>query len=384
MTFWGSCSSSWRALLVTAVACALVGCAGARPAAVQPPRFRIALLPLENLSGVSVPTRKFRVQLEVALRSKGLDIASEDILESFLARHRIRYTAGVDRATARAAREELEVDALLVGSVDLYRAVGTPLHGMTMRLVSTEDEPRILWMDGSTRAGDDSPGIFGLGLVGSVHDLERQALSRLAGSLVAYLGGKGPRVTSCPRSSRFEPRILYRSLPSRRRDRLSVAVLPFVNQTGQASAGEVVGLAFVRALAAMDWLDVRDPGVVRTELLRHRVVMEGGVSHEAARVALGSMDVDVVVSGYVRGYDGTPSVEFTALALDTWSNRIVWQSTSFNRGTDGVFFFDAGKVHTASGLACRMALNVVEEMASTWRASGRAPPAPRAQRGGGR
>jgi len=83
-----------------------------------------------------------------------------------------------------------------------------------------------------------------------------------------------------------------------------------VNRTGSPNAGDVVASAFVRALVADGRVDVRDPGIVRGALLQNRIILEGGVSHESARVSLGSMDVDVVVSGNVRGFeDGGPSVE---------------------------------------------------------------------------
>lgn len=382
MTSSPSCSARGRALVLVVAASALAGCAAARGAAPGRERMRMALFPIENASGVSVATRELGVRLELALRARGLDVASGDIVESFLARHRIRYTAGVDGDTARAAREELGVDGVLVASVDLYRGRGAPLFGINVRLVSVEAGPTILWMDGTERAGDDSTGLFGLGAVGSAGELEDQALSRLALSLSRFLRGAGPAVTRCAADSRFEPRVHYRTPLSHPRRPVSVAVLPFVNQSGQSNAGEVVALAFVRELAAVGWVEVRDPGVVRSQLLRHRVVLEGGVSHEAARVSLGSMNVDVVVSGRVLAFDGSPRVEFTAVALDTWTNRVVWQSSSFNRGSDGVWFFDAGQIRTANELACRMVREVGEEMASAW-APGR-PAASRPPRDGRR
>ncbi|HZY04306.1 MAG TPA: hypothetical protein VFF02_12485 [Anaeromyxobacteraceae bacterium] len=361
MISWPSCSARGRALGALAAASVLWGCAGARPAPGRE-RMRLALFPVENVSGVSVNTREVGTRLELELRRRGLDVVSGDIVEDFLARHRIRYTAGVDGETARAAREELGVGGVLVSSVDLYRSRGTPQFGLSARLVSAEDSPRILWMDGTERAGDDSLGLFGLGEVGSVIELEDAALSRLAGSLSRFLQGTGPAVTRCTADGRFEPRVFYRAPLSRPGPRVSVAVLPFVNLTGHPAAGEVIALAFVRELAATDWIDVRDPGAVRSALLKHRIILEGGVSHEAARVSLGAMEVDVVISGRVHAFDGSPKVEFTATALDTWTNRAVWQSSSFNRGDDGVFFFDAGRIGTAGELACRMVREVGEEM----------------------
>jgi TolB-like protein len=381
MTSSRSCSSRRGALLAVAVASALGACAGARAprAARLSVRPRVALFPLDNSSGAAAPMRDVGVQLEVALRKRGLDVVSGDIVEEFLARHRIRYTGGVDGETARRARDELDVEGILVGSVDLYQASGTPLFALTTRLVSADGDPAILWMDGASEAGNESPGLFNLGLVGTVQELELRAFERLSGSLASFLAGKASPFTVCPSDSRFSPQILSRYPPSRSRERPSVAVLPFVNQTPQSNAGDVISLDIVRTLVAVDWLDVRDPGVVRSELLRHRVVMEGGVSYEAARIALGSMDVDFVVSGYVRSYDeALPKVEFTVLALDTWANRIVWQSSSFDTGNEGVFFFDVGRIRTANALACRMVREVVDGMVAGWK-----PPARPPKSGGG-
>ena len=368
MSCWPSSSSRPRAAPGAILLAALLACAGARPPPAVPARARIALFPPGDESAGVPPLRDTWVKLEVALRARGVDLVSGDIVDEFLARHRLRYTAGIDRDTASAARDELGVDAVLLSSVDLFSKIGTPRYGMTMRLVSTGDDPTILWIDGTVRAGDDAPGLFGLGVVGDVGELQRLAVSRLTRSLAEYLAGRGPRARACPRDDRFAPRILYRSPLTRRSDRVSVAVLPFVNRTGSPNAGDVVASAFVRALVADGRVDVRDPGIVRGALLQNRIILEGGVSHESARVSLGSMDVDVVVSGNVRGFeDGGPSVEFTAIALDTWTNRTVWQSSSLNRGDDGVFFFGAGRIWTANALACRMARDVAEEMVRAWR-----------------
>ena len=37
---------------------------------------------------------------------------------------------------------------------------------------------------------------------------------------------------------------------------------------------------------------------------------------------------------------------------------VVWSSESYNRGDEGVFFFDLGKVNTAHAMAIRMAESI--------------------------
>jgi hypothetical protein len=339
---------------------------------------RIALLPLLNLSGQSVPLRELQAGLEAELRARGLTVASGGAVDELLARHRLRYTGGVDAVMARAAREELGADALVVTAAILHNLEGSHGFGMVMRLVSAQDAPAILWMDETARTVDDSPGLFDLGIVGGTGELMARATSRLANSLVAALAGTGPAIGTCPSGGRFAPRVRYRGAPTAPAAALAVAVMPFVNETPRLDAGEVVALEFVRELARREGVRVLEPGVVRAELLRSRVVMEGGVSHETARIALGALEADVVVAGYVRTDEEfpVPRLEFTVLALDTRTNRVLWESTSYNRGDEGFPFFDLWRVSTTPGLACRMVRPVVDGMVAAWAPARGRPAAP--------
>jgi hypothetical protein len=385
MTSSTSSSSSRLALAVAALACAAAVRAGGPAAAPGPERrglaTRIALLPLANLSGHPAPLRELQAALESALRVRGLEVASGGAVDAFLARHRLRYTGGVDGVMGRAAREDLGADALLVGAVTLRSTEGSQGFAMSMRLVSARDAPAILWMDETARTLDDAPGLFDLGVLKSPKELMDRAVSRLADSLAAALAGKGPAIGTCPSAGRFAPRVRYRAAPTHATPPLVVAVMPFVNETGRIDAGELLALELVRELSRSGSVRVLEPGVVRAELLRNRVVMEGGVSHETARIALGALEADVVVAGYVRTYDEVPvpRLEFTVLALATWDNRVLWESTSHNRGDDRVVFFDWGRVSTTPGLACRMVRPVAEGMVAAWAAGGNGPATPAAK-----
>jgi hypothetical protein len=75
------------------------------------------------------------------------------------------------------------------------------------------------------------------------------------------------------------------------------------------------------------------------------------------------LETDLVIAGYVRDLadGGDPAVDFTALVLDR-DATVMWSSTSHATGSEGVWFFDAGQISTASALACRMARGVVDGM----------------------
>jgi hypothetical protein len=315
------------------------------------------------LSGAPVPLRGIDGQIARALATAGLEVVTGDLVERFLAHHRLRYTGGIDSASAAAAHEELGVDGVLLVSIEAFEQDPVPLLAVTMRLVEASQAARIVWIDSTARTGDDSPGLLGLGLVPRYADLERRELSRLADSLVATLTGRAPTAVPCPQDGRFEPRVAFRSRrfdPSRS---YSVAVLPFVNETPHRRSGDLVALQVARQFAAMPRLSVLEPGIVRERLLRNRVVMEGGVSVDAARLVLDDLHADLVLAGYVRKFSegADPAVDITVLVLERERGMIVWESTSHATGTQGVWFFDRKRINTASALLCRMAREAVVE-----------------------
>ncbi len=374
MTSSGSCSISRRIAGLCAAALGLAACAsghaGRRGAsAAVDLGSRIAVLPTVSLIGRALPVRSSRGSVEQALRARGADVADEGEVRAFLARHRVRYTGGLDESTARSIRAELGVAAVAIATVDLYAVAGVPRFGMTLRLVSADEEPSILWMDGWARAGDDSPGLFGLGVTSSIDALEDEALAHLTRSLVSFLDERRPPAR-CAGKRRLRPRVQYRHALRPTPGLPTLAVLPLHNESAHPQAGEIVAIQLVKHLAAAGWVRVLEPGVVRSALLRNRVVMEGGVTHEAARIALAALQVDVVIAGVVHAY-GDQDVEFSVTGIETWDNRVVWGSRSWGRAGRRSWFFGLGRLSTTEAVACGMAREVVDEMAGAWGDAGR-------------
>jgi hypothetical protein len=324
----------------------------------------VLVLPLENLAAAPVPLVEMLGPIDRMVALAGAEAIGGERVDDYLARYRIRYTGGVDRVAARAAKADLGADAILVTSVELYSTI-PPRLGIAMRLVSAGEEPAILWADGVSRAGDESPGWFRLGLILDLGRLQDEVLGALGTSLGNFLAGKGPPATRCPQGGWFRPRIAYRARPDER-DVHSMAVLPFVNLTPRRGAGELVALEFAHQFATAEGYKVAEPGVVREELLRRRIVMEDGVSVDQARMVLNALEADLVVAGYVFAYDdglGVPGSNFTVVIIDRKTGRIVWESTSYNQGSDSETVFGLGKVGTAPALTCRMVRTAVDTLA---------------------
>ncbi len=367
MTSSTSSSNSRRRTVALVALAVLAGCGHARRQ--DAPRPRVAIFPVQNASGGNAPTRSFTEALETILGQRlpaaGVEGVPRAELDAALARERLRYTAGVDRKTAKLLREELGVEAVLVSTLALYSAEYPPKISLSVRLVTTGERPVVLWSDARSRSGDDAPGLFGLGLVKDVAKLEGTVVADVARSVERQLARRPPS-DPCTRDGRFVPRRSFRAPELDDMGRTTVAVLPFMNETSRRGAADVVREQFVAQLARTGSFAVLDPGLVRDELLAHRMVLEDGVSLDQAIALVDELDADLVVSGYVQvfeataGRHGPPKIEFSAYVIDGRTAELVWSSTSNGDGDAGVFFFGAGRVRDATTLSCRMVRGVVD------------------------
>jgi hypothetical protein len=329
---------------------------------------RIAVVPVENLTGRSAPVREIRELLIERLRARGFSVLDDDSLNQVVARHRIRYIAGVDKEVALALKEEAGVEAILVPSLELFDETYPPKLAMFCRLVSSGDNPTLLWIDGVGMAGDDSPGILALGMV----DDPKVLLTTVVDTLVASLVRDGPGTHGAPAGARiarkFRPKIAYRSDVLDPDGTFSVAVMPFFNKTERKHAGEIIALHLIRNLMTFQNLKIVEPGIVRQELLRYRIIMTDGVSLPETETILNAVNADLVLNGQVLDYrdypgaDGVARVDFSVLFVERKTRRVVFSSYSQNQGDDGVVFFDWGRHNTAHAMAERMAGAIGERM----------------------
>ena len=329
---------------------------------------RIAVFPVENLSGKVAPLAETRTLLRGSLISHGIDVVDDETLERVVTRHRVRYTAGVEKGIAKALREEAGAEAILIPTLELYDEASPPKIAMFCRLVSTGDEPAVFWIDGTGMAGDDAPGILGLGLIEDPRALLANAVESLVGSLSRYgvAIGDGPKEKSG--AQKFRPKVVYRSEVVDPGKKYSIAVVPFFNRTDRKYAGEIIALHMIRNLMAFENFQVVEPGIVRQELLRFRIIMSDGVSLPETETILNAVNADLVLNGEVldyqdyRGSFGKPKVDFSVLFIERKTRKVVYSSYSHNEGDDGVFFFDLGRVNTAHAMASQMARAIGERM----------------------
>jgi len=328
--------------------------------------IRVAVFPIINLSGTPAPLKDLRQLLVEGLTDRGIDLLDEETLQGYMTRHRLRYTGGIDIETARTLKEETGVDAVLITTVELYNYTDPPKISLWSRLVSTGSMPKILWVDGRAMAGNDSPGLLGLGLIDDPRLLLKKTVQSLLDSLSASLANvdQGARSAGKP----LQPKVEYRLPVFNPAMKYRVAIVPFYDLSGRKNAGEIMELQFLNAMKRFENFELIEPGIVRAKLLNYRIILWRGVSMANADILFDVLDADLILGGTVYKYDdyqggyGVPAVEFSALLLDRRSREMVWSSKSINKGDDRVYFFDIGKINTAQKLATEMVSGVMDQM----------------------
>jgi TolB-like protein len=183
-------------------------------------------------------------------------------------------------------------------------------------------------------------------------------------SLATRLSRQGGRGETGKAERKFRPKIVYRSTDFDGERRCTVAIAPFFNKSWRKNAGDVLALQFIEALQRIGNFEVVEPGLVRSTFLNLRIIMDQGVSLEDAQALFDSLGADFVLAGDVLDYqdypgsEGTAKVGFTVQLMERKSRKVVWSSESWNRGDEGVFFFDLGKVNTAHAMAAQMAASI--------------------------
>lgn len=332
--------------------------------------FRVVVLPVENLSGTPAPMKEIRLSLAEGLKRRGFAVLAERELNSFMARHRMRYTGGINKEQAQAFLRETGAEAVLIFSLEHLSDGPPPKISFFARLVSTGEQATILWTKSVGMSGDDHPGILGIGLILTSEEIRRKAVGSALDSLAQSVPAGMTRVAVRSVSGgKFRPKKYYRlkGLKFGGDRPVTVAVVPFLNISMRKYAGSLMELHFVSRLAQVENVRVIEPGVMREVLLQQRVIMQEGVSGPQADLLFSMLDVDFLITGSVAEYQdavlpGGSKVGFSVLAFDGKSRQVVWSSRSDNRGNDGVFFFNLGEVETAAEMASRMVWSVVERM----------------------
>jgi TolB-like protein len=193
--------------LVVAIGLMIVfaGC-GSREIVVRPaPEVttlnRIAVFPLQNLSGVpDVGDAVTQILVSSLFNANLVDIVEPGEIQQFILRSRIRMAGELDLDRIRDASRQLGADGLLFGSVNDYSTVTTeegdlPSVSITLRLVDASSG-NIVWAVTHSLQGDFKEKVFGIGRVESAVILSEIVVGELVEALgVAMYPNEGKYYT---------------------------------------------------------------------------------------------------------------------------------------------------------------------------------------------
>jgi len=182
-------------IAATAAACvALAGCAGARaprsalPPPAAGPAQRIAMLPLEDLSGqAGVGERLTHIVFTALGRMPAYEVVEPGQVDAALSAARIRSTSMLSKDQVVALSARLAVRWLLTGSALEFGPVHTPdgdvpSVGLALRLIDGTTG-RVRWADERIRNGDDRETVFGWGRENDGNRLAERTAAELLAAL---------------------------------------------------------------------------------------------------------------------------------------------------------------------------------------------------------
>lgn len=175
-----------------ALAVLLAGCAATRPpprpAAPAGPLPRVALLPLEDLSGRAEAGLAFgRILFAELVRTGACQVIEAGLVEAAAESLGLRAPGSLAREEVEALGRQLEADYLMLGSLlesGTVRSAGgeVPSVGAALKLLDAASA-RVVWASVRFRTGEDRETVFGWG-----RESDRQKLAaELATELLADL-----------------------------------------------------------------------------------------------------------------------------------------------------------------------------------------------------
>lgn len=347
-----------------------------------------AVLPIENLSDSRAPLTEIRKRLIDTLADRGITLLADEPLETFMKKYRMRHVGGISTDIGRQLKAETGVEGVFITSLETWQDSLEPRISLISRVVTTGEQPEVVWIDSIGLTGGDAPALLGIGKIKDYRQLLSKAFARLLDSFQAYLDEEALEfryAAEPPHAERLntkrntadealklidkrhQPQFFYRASTFDPAAQYQVAVIPFLNINARKHAGKIVALHTVKQLSRYSNLQVFEPGLVRETLLRYRMIMQSGPSLAASDILASKniLGADIIVSGRVFDYQGDvgeSKVDFSMQAFDGSKREVIWASRSYATGNDAVYFFNWGKVPSAHGLTSRMTQAVIRRL----------------------
>lgn len=306
-------------------------------------KIKIALFPFENLTDDKDALEQIMPVLKGQLEAKGLEITDEDSLNKFLLKERIRSTGYISKDIAQKIGKELNVKAILAGSINLFYPQKNPQVGLLARLIDSSDGS-ILWANQASATGEDFTKILGLGTVTNMDRLISIVTDRLLASF---------NITPPHKEKELTHRI---------------AVMPFQNKSRHKDAGTIATYMFSVELFKNKGFEPLEYGEIRRMIVDLRVRHRGELDYSNIKALSENLGVEGILVGTVEFYsDGLdtsspPEVAISARLINARKNRIIWSDSVQLNGDEGIVVFDWGRIRSVDNVASKVVKKLIEKM----------------------
>ncbi|MEW6570409.1 MAG: CsgG/HfaB family protein [Nitrospirota bacterium] len=303
---------------------------------------RIAIFPFENFSE-DRDALTYVMHLITNKLDKKFDILDEDRLDEFLLKERIRSTGYVSTDIAGKLREELNVEAILIGSINTFEKGDSPTVGFSARLVRSSDG-KILWANHAAANGEDFTTILNLGRITDIGKLTSKVLDELLHSFSVVPPAKETEST------------------------FRIAVMPFQNETSSSNVGKIATNLFIVELFKSGKFEPIEFGEVRRLIVDLRVREKGEINFKNIEAISDSSGVDGILVGTVEIYNegldnaAPPEVSISARLIDARKGRIIWSDFNEFKGDEDIVVLDWGRIRSVENAAYKAVTALVKEI----------------------
>lgn len=305
--------------------------------------FKIGIFPFENFSEDKEAIKIAIPLLRDKLVSKGYEILDDESMNKFMIKERIRTTGCVCNDIAIKMGKELNIQAILTGTINTYIKDDNPQFGLTMRLISLSDGS-VIWAVHSAGTGDDFAGVLEIGKIKSMEKLINRILDKALKTFSASITKRASE------------------------DSYKIAVMPFQNSSKIKDSGNIITYMFLTELFKNDKYFPVEYGEVKRLIVDLRVREKGEldlnlVSEIAARAGIDGVlvgSVDLYRKG--SGTDMAPEAEISARLIDARKKKVIWCNSYYFKGDDDIFILDWGRIRSVENAAYKVVKKLVKDM----------------------
>ena len=352
-------------LLLAALGGGSAGAASEPTGASAGARTRLALLPPENVSGVTAAPPAVEELLATLAARQGWTVVRGEAVDRALHAARIWRLDSFSTTALRALGEELGASAVLISTVDTWLDGENALFAASASLRAVDGTT--LWSRFFSLSGSETAGALSFHRAADVAEVARRAFER-AGAGFPSPGAAAPpaRYPGSRWSLARPPTFRAASLAAEPGVRL--CIIPFANSTDDRAAPRIVADLLSRRLAESDRFTVVEPAELRAALLAEKVPAIRNLDPPRLRQIGARLGTTYFLRGTVwRWREGSPrtdrvspEVELQLELVDVASQRVLWTAHHRRRGDDYEGLFLRGRVSNVAALADRVLAEMLQ------------------------